>query len=184
MAAHIALWEAGAEFAARPISFARCEQSSAELLAFNPAGKVPILLIDQQPLTEVAAILYYLAARFPESKLLPQSIEARAQEVSWMSFIASTVHPARRQGWKHVRGVYALVEQRLNGQSWAVQTYSIADIHLFRLYWRIRNAFAPDPQDFPSLEAHYARMMQRPAVQQVCKIESQQGYKLQGWRDP
>ena len=48
---------------------------------------------------EVAAILFYLARRFPEAGLLPPGdIEAEAQALSWMSFIASTLHPARKQG--------------------------------------------------------------------------------------
>ena len=33
-------------------------------LAINPEGKVPTLVIDGRPLTEVAGILYYLARVF------------------------------------------------------------------------------------------------------------------------
>src|SRR5216683_7691067 len=99
MAVHIALHEVGASFEARPLSFARKEQRAADYLRLNPEGNVPTLLIDGRPLTEVAAILLYLAKRFPEADLLPRGdIEAEAQIVSWMSFIASTVHPARRRG--------------------------------------------------------------------------------------
>jgi glutathione S-transferase len=64
-------------------------------------------VIDGRPLTEVAGILVYLAKRFPEAILLPaDDIEAEAQAISWMSFIAATVHPARRQGLEHARAVY------------------------------------------------------------------------------
>ena len=65
MAPHIALYEIGVEFETRWISFANREQYSPEYLALNPEGKVPTLLVDGRPLTEVAAILYYLARRFP-----------------------------------------------------------------------------------------------------------------------
>src|SRR4029453_7525945 len=95
MAPHIALHEVGVPFEARPLSFATNEQREAPFRAINPEGKVPALLIDGRPLTEVAAILFYLARRFPEAALLPKDIEAEAQVISWMSFIASTVHPAR-----------------------------------------------------------------------------------------
>ncbi|HEV2302745.1 MAG TPA: glutathione S-transferase N-terminal domain-containing protein, partial [Stellaceae bacterium] len=99
MAPHIALHEIGAPFESRWISFAKKEQRAAEYLAVNPEGKVPTLLVDGRPLTEVAGILYYLARRFPEAGLWPAGdIEAEAQVISWMSFIAATVHPARRQG--------------------------------------------------------------------------------------
>ena len=98
MAPHIALHEVGAPFEARPLSFAT-RSSATPYRAVNPEGKVPALLIDGRPLTEVAAILFYLAKRYPEAALLPKDdIEAEAQVISWMSFIAATVHPARRQG--------------------------------------------------------------------------------------
>src|SRR4051795_11401575 len=99
MAVHIALHEVGASFDSRPLSFARRDHRAADFLAINPEGKVPTLLIDGRPLTEVAAILYYLAKRFPAARLLPDGdAEAEAQAISWMSFIAATLHPARRQG--------------------------------------------------------------------------------------
>ena len=99
MAAHIALHEAGADFEARPMSFRKNDMRSPEFRDINPAGKVPTLVIDGRVLTEVAGILFYVAKRFPEAGLLPpDDIEAEAQAVSWMSFIASTLHPARQKG--------------------------------------------------------------------------------------
>ena len=65
MAVHIALHEVGVEFERRLVSLARKEQFAPEYLALNPEGKVPTLMIDGRILTEVAAILYYLAKRFP-----------------------------------------------------------------------------------------------------------------------
>src|SRR5579883_1466451 len=130
MAPHIALHEIGCPFAARPVSFARSETRSPAFLAINPEGKVPTLLIGDRALTEVAGILYYLARRFPEARLMPQGDpEAEARVVSWMSFIASTVHPARRAGLDAATAIYALADARL-GPGWAVGAYSIADIHL------------------------------------------------------
>jgi glutathione S-transferase len=179
MAPHIALHEIGVEFESRWISFAKREQHAPEYLALNPEGKVPTLLVDGRPLTEVAAILYYLAKRFPEAGLFPEGDpEREAQIVSWMSFIASTIHPARRIGVDRWKEVFGMAEQRLGRQEWAVGGYSIADIHLFRLYWRFVNSLRPAPADFPGLSAHYDRMMARPAVQRVLETESAIGYQL------
>jgi glutathione S-transferase len=179
MAPHIALHEIGVPFEARPLSFAVNEQRELPYRAINAEGKVPALVIDGRPLTEVAAILFYLARRFPEAALLPSNdIEAEAQVVSWMSFIASTVHPARRQGLEHARTIYGIADTRLGAREWAVGSYSIADIHLFRLYWRFFNSLKPAPGTFPNLDAHYARMMARPAVQKTIEIESKLGYHL------
>ncbi len=179
MAPHIALHEIGVKFESRPLSFARKDTRAPNYLAINPAGKVPTLLIDGRPLTEVAGILFYLARRFPEANLLPtDDIEAEAHIVSWMSFIASTIHPARRQGIEHARSVYRIAEMKLGQREWAVGQYSIADIHLFRLYWRFASSLNPAPGEFPGLAAHFDRMMTRPAVQRTIEIETAIGYEL------
>jgi len=178
MAAHIALHEIGIPFEARPMSFCGGDLRAPDYLKLNPEGKVPTLLVDGRPLTEVAAILFFLARRGPEAALLPHdNLKAEAQALSWMSFIASTLHPARRQGLEHAKEVYAIADRRL-GSGWAIETYSIADIHLFRLYWRLSNSLKPAPGTFPNLEAHYARMMARPAVRKTIEIESAVGYEL------
>jgi glutathione S-transferase len=178
-AAHIALHEVGADFEARPMSLKRKDMHSPEYLKFNPAGLVPTLLIDGRVLTEVAGILFYLARRFPEAGLLPKDdIEAEAQAISWMSFIASTLHPARQKGLDHTREAYGIADKRL-GSGWILgERYSIADIHLFRLYWRLFHSLKPEPGTFPNLDAHYARMMARPAVQRTIAAETAVGYEL------
>jgi glutathione S-transferase len=180
MAPHIALRGVGAPFEARPLSFARRENRDPAFLAINPEGKVPTLLVDGRPLTEVAAILLYLARRFPTAGLLPDGgAEAEAEAVSWMSFLAATVHPARRQGIEHARAVWALAERRLGGREWAVGgRVSVADIHLFRLFWRFRGSADLEPGAFPGLFAHHGRMLARPAVQETIEAEAAIGYEL------
>ncbi|MGE0423838.1 MAG: glutathione S-transferase family protein [Reyranellaceae bacterium] len=180
MAPHIALHEVGAPFETKVISLRGKTNRTPEYLAINPEGKVPTLLVDGRSLTEVAGILFYLARRFPEADLLPRDdIEAEAQAVSWMSFIAASVHPARRQGLEHARAVYDLVDKRLGSRTWALgDRYSIADIHLFRLFWRFRTSLNPEPGAFPNLVAHYERMMARPAVKKTIEVESAVGYEL------
>jgi glutathione S-transferase len=180
MAPHIALHEIGVEFESRWVSFAKREQYAPEYLAVNPEGKVPTLLIDGRPLTEVAAVLYYLAKRFPEAGLFSTGdLAAEAQIISWMSFIASTVHPARRVGVERWKEVFEITENRLARRDWAVGgRYSIADIHLFRLFWRFFTTLHPAPGAYPGLFAHYQRVMTRPAVQKTIEIEAAIGYAL------
>jgi glutathione S-transferase len=179
MAVHIALHEIGVPFEARPISFARQETRAAAFLAINPVGQVPTMLIDGRPLTEVAGCLFYLAKRYPEAKLLPaDDVEAEAQAVSWMSFIASTLHPARRQGLEHAERVWQIADRRLGSAEWALGRYSIVDIHLFRLFWRMSRSLRPAPETLPNLFMHHDRMMARPAVQRTIEIEAAIGYEL------
>ena len=180
MATHIALHEVGVPFERRLLSFAGKEQHRPDYLGINPEGKVPTLVIDGRPLTEVAGTLYYLARAYPEARLWPQGgIEEEAQAVSWMSFIAATVHPARRAGNERWREVFHLCEQRLAGRDWAAGgAYSIADIHLFRLFWRFVDALHPERAPYPALFRHYDRMMARPAVIKTIEIEANAGYEF------
>ena len=178
MAVHVALHETGAPFESQAMSFHKKEMRAPWYLAINPAGKVPTLVVDGKPLTEVAGCLFYLAKRFPEAKLLPVSIEAEAQAISWMSFIASQVHPARRQGLEHVTEIWTIADHKLGSAGWALGSYSIVDIHLFRLWWRVVNSALPRPQGLANLEALYQRMMARPAVARTIAVESAIGYEL------
>lgn len=180
MATHIALHEVNVPFETKLTSLHLDAHHAPDYVAINPEAKVPTLVIDGRPLTEVAATLWYLARRYPEAGLLPQQgdIEAEARVISWMSFIASTIHPARRIGLERWREVFVLAEQRLARHEWTVERYSIADIHLFRLFWRWVDTVHPDLGPFPGLAAHYQRMMARPAVQRTLAVESAIGYHL------
>jgi glutathione S-transferase len=181
-AVHIALNEVGAAFESRPMSFAKRDMQSPAYLAINPEGKVPTLVIDGRPLTEVAGILFYLARKHPESRLLPvNDPENEARAISWMSFIASTLHPARRHGVEYTSKVYGIADARLGDKEWVLGRYSIADIHLFRLYWRFTKALDVGRGAFPNLAAHHSRMMARPAVKKTVQIESRIGYELPDW---
>lgn len=180
-AAHMALNEVGAEFELHPMSFKKKDMKSPAYLAINPEGKVPALVIDGRPLTEVAGILFYLARAYPAARLLPGDAEGDARAVSWMSFIASTLHPARSKGVEHTMHVYGIADARLQGRDWALGAYSIADIHLFRLYWRLSRALGLPADSFPNLAAHERRMLERPAVKKTIATESAIGYELPEW---
>src|SRR5262249_7303392 len=116
---------------------------------------------------------------FPDAGLLPKNDpEAEARVISWTSFIASSLHPARARGLDHVKIVYGIADKRLGQSEWAIGRYSIADIHLFRLYWRILGSLKPEAGTFPNLQRHHDQMMQRPAVKRTLEVERAVGYEL------
>ena len=131
------------------------------------------LVVDGAILTEVAATLVYLARAYPQAGLMPAGVLGEAEAISWMSFLASTVHPAVAQGPERVAEAWRIAEKKLSGKQWCVgEKYSIADIHLFRLYWRFKDRFGLKAADHPSVHALYDRMMQRPAVKKTIEAES------------
>jgi glutathione S-transferase len=172
LAVHIALNEIGLPFDARPVFVATKETRKPDYLAVNPEGKVPSLLIDGQLLTEVLAILFYLGEKYPETKLLPQDLEGKAQALSWMSFLASTVHRSGKDE-AEARAALALAERRLGDREWALGTYSAVDIFLFRVFWRIAGRFKFAAGEFPIMEAHETRVMARPAVIKTLAAEKE-----------
>ncbi len=173
MAPHIALHEIGAPFEAKCLSLSKKDQKDPAYLAMNPEGKVPLLLVDGRPMTEVAGIMFYLAKAHPQAKLLPEDAEGQGHVVSWMSYAASSLHPARKAGVDVAKEVFGRTDKRLAGREWFAGSYSIADIHVFRLFWKFTDYASPARADYPNLFAHYDRMMARPAVQKTIEIESQ-----------
>ena len=83
----------GLDFTGHLVKVHKNEQLRPEYLALNPAGQVPLLLVDGQPLTQVLAIGDYLDRRFPEAGLLPADPWRRAQALSQLAFMNNTVHP-------------------------------------------------------------------------------------------
>jgi len=173
LATHIALIEASAKYELVPKLMAKGEQKQPDFLAINPEGKLPTLVTEGgNVLTEVAGTLYYIAKSYPAAGLWPEGdLEAEAQVISWMSFAASTLHGSRAKGPEAVAAAFAVAEKRLAGREWLVGRFSIADIHLFRVYWRFRPSIEAPKGTYPGLEAHHDRMLARPSVQKAMEAE-------------
>jgi len=177
LATHIALIESGAEYELHPTLMAKRETRAPEYLAINPAGKVPALVTGNGTIiTEVAATLYYLARLHPNADLWPQDdLEAETQVISWMSFAASTMHSARLQGLEAIAESFEVANKKFAGSEWCIGRYSIADIHVFRVFWRFRREIDAAPGTYPALEYHHDRMLARSSVQQAMEIEKSHG---------
>ena len=173
LATHIALIESGAAYELQPTLMSKRETRAPEYLAINLAGKVPALLTaNGTVITEVAATLYYLARLNPSAGLWPQDdLEAEAKVISWMSFAASTLHGARLQGPAAIAEAFELANEKLGDDEWCIGRYSIADIHVFRVFWRFRREIDAAPGTYPALERLHDRMLERPAVQQAMALE-------------
>ena len=95
---HIVLEEAGADYEARPISFADGDNHADWFLAINPKARVPALVTDDGILTENPAILNYVAQTHPEAGLLPPDDVLLANQIlAFNVFLATSVHIAFRQ---------------------------------------------------------------------------------------
>jgi glutathione S-transferase len=193
LASHIALEEAGAEYAAERLSFKVNQQNSPEYLAINPKGRVPSLMTDRGFLTETPAILAYIAQSFPKAKLAPfDDPFAFAQVQAFNSYLCSTVHVAHAHGrrgarWateessfadmkrmvpKTVGACFALIEQQMLSGPWVMgDSYTICDPYLFTIsQWLEGNGV--DIASTPKVADHFKRMAERPAVRKALEQEN------------
>lgn len=102
------LEEIGVDYELRFVDILAGEQKSAEIVALNPMGKLPILVDDGQVVTESAAIGLYLADRYALGRLAPQPDDpARGTYLRWSLFAPSVIEPgsmAKVAGWEYKPG--------------------------------------------------------------------------------
>ena len=83
--------ELGLKYEMRPVDILAGETKSEEFRNLNPAAKVPVLVDGDIVLTESAAIQLFLAEKHPESRLIPDSVDARAQMYQWIFFLVTEI---------------------------------------------------------------------------------------------
>lgn len=90
---HAMLELAGAAFEPASVKLHKGEQRSADYLALNPRGQVPVLVDDGEVITQIVAILLHLDAKLPEAGILPAAGLARTRALQTLAWMNNTVHP-------------------------------------------------------------------------------------------
>lgn len=94
------LAECGADYDTVVLDYSQIKE--ADYLAINPMGKVPAIKHAGQVITELPAILTYLAELFPEKRLIPAAgTPERGQYYRWLSF-GSQLEYAILDRWRQV----------------------------------------------------------------------------------
>src|SRR5258707_482462 len=131
------------------------DQRRAEYLEINPKGRVPALVTELGVLTEVPAILAWVAQSYPAARLAPLDDPwAFAQAQAFNSYLCSTVHVAhahRHRGYRWAdapealadmtrkvpeteTACFQLIEDEMLQGPWVLgEAYSICDGYLFTL---------------------------------------------------
>lgn len=107
-----AVWglkELGAEFEFIPVNLQAGEHRRPDFLAVNPAGKVPVLIDGDLVITESAAIVLYLAEKYPEKGLMPVGLEQRAQVYRWVLFAMTELEQPL---WRIAKHTFLLPENK------------------------------------------------------------------------
>lgn len=161
------------------------DHKAPDFLAMNPNGKVPTLEDDGFCLWESNAILCYLAAKKPESGLLPADPKGMALVQQWLQWQATTFGPSTGEvmmetvyaklfgrskdeakyaaGMEKVRRDVGVLEKALAGKEFLCGRLSLADFSLVSSLM-MRGPMGVDLETFPNVKAWVARMEARESV--------------------
>ena len=196
----IALLETGADFETALVRFMKGQHKSRAYKSLNPRGKVPLLVIAGEALSENVAILSHLNQLFPAAGLLPPvtaPIEA-ARQTADLCFCSATLHPivtriripgifagqdGARAVWEKacdaMREHFQLIEDRLaDGPWWYGEDWSILDAYLNWVFWRVEGANFP-AADYPRFADHSRRMQATPSYGRAMEIEAEANATLE-----
>lgn len=90
---HTLLEATGEAFEPVMVKIHKQENHGPEYKAINPRAQVPVLVDGGEVITQIVAIIGYLADRFPQAGFLPREPLARARVMETLAWMNNTVHP-------------------------------------------------------------------------------------------
>lgn len=167
---------------------------TAEFLALNPNGRIPVI-DDGKIVWESHAILRYLAARYSNqqgnAQFWSQDAGLRSDSDRWLDWFQTALQPAFLDGvfiafyrtpeakreWNIInKGIarttqlLTILEKQLEGKAFINgDVLSLADIAVGTVLYRYFNVEIQRPE-LPYVAAYYERLSQRPAYQQHVQV--------------
>jgi GST-like protein len=183
--ARIMLEECGLDYTAHPVDLGRGQQFEPEFLTISPNNKIPAIVDREGPggrpisVFESGAILLYLADK--TGLFLPADSRRRWQVIEWLMFQMSAVGPMLGQLGhflfstnesipyavdrysKEAQRLAGVVDRQLDGRSFLVDEYGIADVACYP--WLVRHErLGIDLEELPNLGRWLDAISERPAV--------------------
>jgi glutathione S-transferase len=183
-----ALWalkELDADFEFLPVNLLAGENRHPDFLRLNPTGKTPVLVDGDLVLSESAAIVLYLAEKYPDKGLLPADLKTRAEVYRWVMFAMTELEQPLWRITRHTmlypeekrlpadialaREEFAamarVLEHHMEGRQFIVgDSITAADcVTAYLIDWADEVHLL---DDFPQLRAYLDRMYRRPAAPQ------------------
>ncbi len=168
-----------------PVNIGRGDQFKPEFLAISPNGRMPAIVDhgaghEPVPVFESGAILLHLAQR--TGRFMPQSERGRKETLEWLFWqvgnlgpmagqlshfvnYAQGEHPYSRERYANeYRRCLGVLEQRLAGQEFILDEYSIADMACWP-WVLIAKPLGQSLAKLPNVSRWREAIKQRPAVQ-------------------
>ncbi|MDO4232173.1 MAG: glutathione S-transferase family protein [Lautropia sp.] len=164
---------------------------SADYLAINPMGKVPALRHREHTMTEMLAIITYLAEIFPEHKMIPAAgTPERGQFYRWMCFALHLEYAAvdkrrgittqdgqqrRAIGYGDFDTAFNTLRKPLGSRQHLIGDHFTAlDLYYSALLGWLTHVAKVLPADDPVFGAFMTRHMARPALVRTRQLEEEQ----------
>lgn len=179
-----ALWglkEVDADFEFISVNLLDGEHKRPDFLRINPAGKIPVLVDGDLVVPESAAIVLYLAEKYPEKGLMPVDLSERAQVYRWVMFAVTELEQPL---WRMTRHAFlyppdkrlpadielarddfiamaAILDKHLEGRRFIVgDTLTVADcVTVYLIDWANERGLI---DTFPRLQAYLQALYARP----------------------
>jgi len=187
LAPHIVAREAGLSPEIEKVDLSnRTTESGRAYLEVNPKGYVPALETqDGTVMTEVSALIQYLADQAPQAGLMPAVGTAERYKVlEWIGFVSTEIHKGFGPLWNpsspdavkqaakdKLFQRFAYLDQQLAGHSYLTgEQFTVADAYLFVVTnWTRFHGISLD--SYPNLAAFMDRVASRPKVQEALRAE-------------
>jgi glutathione S-transferase len=186
IASRISLYEAGAAACFKEVDpKTKLLEDGSSYFEVHPLGLVPAIRTEQGDLiTENAAVLQYIAERYPNADLIPVPGLERTQLQQWLCFIGTELHKGlftalfdrkmplevKSQALEKAESRFAYLAEHLAFREFLLSRFSVADAYLFAvLNWHI--ATPVDLKRWPVLADYYARLKDRPSICRALREE-------------
>lgn len=167
--------------------------SHEDYMKIHPLAYVPALDVDGEVITELPAIVTYIAFLAPGREILGRNGIDRARVVEWLTFLSGTLHgsgfgmwwrPARfsddetmydaitAKGKTVILKCFARIESSLKDKEFAVgNSLTAADFYLY-IFSRWGKEIGINMEDYPAYIKHASKMETVEGVQKAIKEES------------
>jgi glutathione S-transferase len=168
------------------------ETRKPEFLKLNPNGMVPLIVHNDQPIWESAAITMYLGENFGvERGLYPDLGPKRGEAMMWISWTAATLtsevihwaqntlewcpqdernEKAGKGALKNIHECLNIFNQELSNKKFVLGDYSLVDAHMYSVLTWVRK-LTIDFSAYQSINSWFERCSTRPAFKKVFNPE-------------
>jgi glutathione S-transferase len=189
-----ALWvakELGLDYQHLPIEIGGDGAKSAEFLAINPNGRLPVIVDGDFVLFESLAITLYLAKKHSAGKLYPATLEGEALAWQWSLWAVTEVDRGvniwslhavrlppeernaalREEALKVIASPFKVLDAAVAKQPYLLgNDFTVADLNVAAV---ISRAVDMDLSEWPHLKDWLTRCLDRPAAQEALALKNQ-----------